>query len=49
MTKQNDARWKAVAISVIWLSVGIASLHLGFFTLGLGIFAFLATLSVCEA
>lgn len=49
MAKNNDNRWKAVAISVIWLSVGYASLHLGFFTLGLGLVAFLATLSVTEA
>lgn len=49
MTKQNDNRWKAVTISVIWLSVGVASFKLGFFTLGLALIAFLATLSVTEA
>lgn len=49
MKKKSDDRWKAVAISSIWLAVGFASIHLGFFTLGIGLIAFLATYAVVEA
>lgn len=49
MHKTTDNTWKTIVISVIWLSVGVASFNLGFFTLGLGIVAFLATLSIVEA
>lgn len=49
MKKKTDNTWKAIVISVIWLSVGVASFKLGCFTVGLAIFAFLSTLSVVEA
>lgn len=49
MTRENDNRWKAIAISAIWVSVAVASLKMGFFALGLGFLAFFATLSITEA
>lgn len=49
MSTKLDNRLKAVMVSAVWLSVGIASFHLGFFTLGLALIAFLTTLSIVEA
>lgn len=49
MSTKSDNLFKTITVSVIWLSVGFASIHLGFFTLGMALIAFLATLAVVEA
>lgn len=49
MSKKSIDGWKALAITAVWVAVGVASLKLGFFTLGIGIVAYLATLSIVEA
>lgn len=49
MTKKTDNNFKAIAISAIWVAVAVASLKLGFFTIGVAFCAFLATLSIVEA
>lgn len=49
MTKKNDDRFKSITITAIWIAVAVASLKLGFFTIGVAFCAFLATYAIVEA
>lgn len=49
ISRKADNVFKTITISAIWISVGVSSFTLGFFTLGLAIFAWLATYTIVEA
>lgn len=49
MSAKSDNTFKTVTISAIWLATGYASVHLGFFTLGMAFLALLATHTIVEA
>ena len=49
MSTKSDNLFKTIAVSAVWISVGVASFSLGFFTLGLALIALLATYAIVEA